>query len=376
MMAVAKRGKASESARRTLSTLTFVAVAASAMAGCKAEGETARTHPQPVQVITVVLKPETPAWSYVGTVRPRYESDLAFRLGGKIVSRLVEIGERVEAGQAIASLDPTDLQLAVEAQKAELAAARISRDETSAALMRFQTLYERGHVAKAAVDQRTSAAAEARSRVERAERSVALADNQLAYATLKADQPGVISVLPVEAGQVVTVGQLVARVARLSALEAEVAVPEQKLEAVRLARAEVELWADGGRRIPVTLREVSPEADAASRTYRARFALGATTGGVDLGRTATVYLSGATGTEVASLPLSAVTNDGKGAVAWVVAADGARVVPTPVDVQSVEQDRVVIRHGLKQGDRVVTLGVHMLDANKPIRVIEQRAALR
>jgi len=354
----------------------LVALAASLAAGCNAESETARTPPQPVQVMSVTFKAEIPAWSYVGTVRPRYESDLGFRVGGKIVNRLVEIGERVEAGQAIARLDPTDLQLALEGQMAEMAAARTSRDETSAALARFQTLHELGHVAKAALDQRASAAAEALSRVERAERNVALAENQLSYTTLKADQSGVVSALPVEAGQVVTAGQLVARVARLTSLEAEVAIPEQKLDAVRQARAEVELWADSGRRIPARLREVSPEADAASRTYRARFAFDPATAGVDLGRTATVHLAGAAGADVASLPLSAVTNDGKGAVAWVVSADGKSVRPAPVDVQSVEQDRVVVRAGLERGERIVTLGVHMLDAGKPIRVIEQRAALQ
>lgn len=358
------------------SNLAMVASAALVLAGCNAESETARIEPQPVQVMTVEFKAQAHEWSYVGTVRPRYESDLGFRVAGKIVRRLVEIGQRVEPGQPIATLDPTDLELALEAQKAELAAASTSHEEASAALKRFETLYAQGHVAKAALDQRASASAEAASRLERAERNVALAANQLAYATLASDQAGVVSALPVEAGQVVTAGQLVARVARLSDLEVEVAIPEQKLDAVREARAEIEVWSGSGPRIPAKLREVSPEADAASRTYRARFSFGTPGTGVALGRTATVHLAGIDGREVASLPLSAVMNDGSGPVAWVVSPDGKHARPARVDVASFGQDRIQVRSGLNRGDRVVTLGVHMLDATKPIRVIEQRAALR
>jgi multidrug efflux system membrane fusion protein len=361
---------------KALASAVLIGLAASALAGCNNQDVVASSPPQSVQTMTVALIPEAPEWSYVGVVRPRYESDLGFRVGGKIISRSVELGERVEASQIIARLDPTDLQLALGAQKAEFAAAKTSLDEAQAALGRYETLFQQGHVAKAALDQRVSAAAEAKSRVERSERNVSLADNQLSYATLKADHAGVVSALPIEVGQVVAAGQLVARVARLDSLEVEVAIPEQMLEAVKQARAEVELWSGGGKRLAAKLREVSPEADPVSRTYRARFAITESPRDIELGRTATVHLIGAGHGEVASLPLSAIMNDGKGARAWVVAADGTRAVPTPVDVQSIAQDRIIVKAGLKSGDRVVTLGLHMLDPDKPIRVIEQRTALQ
>ncbi|MBS0242175.1 MAG: efflux RND transporter periplasmic adaptor subunit [Proteobacteria bacterium] len=330
---------------------------------------------QPVQVTTVELATETATWSYVGTIRPRYQTDVGFRVGGKIVQRLVDVGQQVERGEPIARLDETDLRLALSSQEAELAAARIASVEATKAEARYRVLNGEGHVAAAALDQKVSAAAEARSRVERAERNVDLARNQLQYATLAAEHAGVIVALPVETGQVVTAGQMIARVSRLDAVEVEVALPEQLVPAVQKARAEIEIWGDQRQRIPAVLREVSPEADGASRSYRARFAF-KSAGSVSFGRTAMVHLSSTDSAAGVQLPLSAVMNDGRGALVWVLSGDQKHVIRTPVEVISYGRDNVLIGRGLKSGDRVVTLGVHMLDPEKPVRVIEQRTVLR
>jgi membrane fusion protein, multidrug efflux system len=345
------------------------------LAGCKEEEHVRAPVAQPVQVMTVAMTPEAQSWSYVGVVRARYESDHAFRVAGKISERLVETGGRVEAGASIARLDPLDLRLALDAQRAELAAANASRDEAVAAAERFGILYRQGHAAKAALDQRVSAAVEARSRVERAERNVALAENQLAYADLKADQGGVVTALAVEVGQVVTTGQLVARIARLDAIEVEVAIPEHMLDKVRSARAEAELWGATGARAKAQLRELAPDADRASRTYRARFALAADADGIDLGRTATVHLTSGSDRRVTALPLAAVVNDGGGAFVWVVAADDVSVQRRPVEVAGLGQERVLVGNGLRDGERVVTLGAPLIDADKPVRVVETRTAI-
>lgn len=359
-----------------LSTVT--AVIAVALSGCTLNAEpdqAAVSEPQPVQVMAATPGPDIQDWSYVGTIRPRYASDLGFRISGKIVQRSVELGQRVETGQVLATLDTADLELAVAAKEAELEAARASAQEADTNRARYEDLAKKGFAAKAAYDQRLSAAAEASARVERDERDLQQARNELTYATLRADQPGVVTALPVEAGQVVAAGQLVARVARLDAIEVEVAIPEQKLGAVKSARAEVELWAGSGRRLPATLREVSPDADPASRTYRARFALTGASSAVELGRTATVHLASAASEPVIELPLSAVMSDGTATLVWVVSPDGKRAIRTPVEIKALAQDRAVIRAGLAAGDRVITLGVHMLDPDKPIRVIEQRSPI-
>jgi membrane fusion protein, multidrug efflux system len=345
------------------------------LAGCNAEADVPSVaRPQAVETVTVKLEPAGRTWSYVGTVKPRYQSDLGFRVGGKIIERSVEVGSWTKTGDVIARVDPKDFELALAAQEAELAAAKVSQNESEAALERFRVLHRDGHVAQAALDQRQSAAAEARSRVERAERNVELARNQLVYSTLVSDSDGVVTSLPVEVGQVVAAGQLIARVARRDAIEVEVALPEQDAVAVREAVAEADLWGNRGSRFVTTLREVAPDADPVSRTFRARFALtNVGEAAPDFGRTATLHLRARLSGSVAALPLSAIANENGTPVAWVVADDGQHAVARPVTVQAYEQDRVLVSAGLNSGDRVVALGVHMLDPDKPIRPIETRA---
>ncbi len=357
----------------------LVLAAAGALAGCDT-GTANDTPPRPqaVETMSIALQPSARTWSYVGTIKARYQSDLGFRVGGKVVARLVEVGERVERGQVLGRLDPADLELTLAAQEAELAAATASRDEAVASLGRYDTLFHEGHVSKAALDQRASAAAEARARVDRGQRNVALARNQLDYATLVSDATGVVTALPVEAGQVVAAGQLVAKVARLDAIEAEVALPEQDVEAVRGAQANVVIWGASAdeqqKSLPARLREVAPDADPLSRTFRARFALDHPGPDAILGRTVTVRLGAGQSDNVAVLPVSAVVNDGRGAVVWVVSADGTRAVPRAVTIQSLEKSRVLISSGLNSGDQVVVLGVHLLDPGKPIRPIPSHTA--
>lgn len=370
------------SANRQALRYIAIPVMAALLAGCNASAQNqseGAAKPQAVETVTVRLAASTRTWSYVGTVKPRYQSDLGFRVAGKVVSRLVEVGDRVRKGQVLARLDPTDFQLSLAAQDAELAAATTIRNEAEAALERYRTLFAQGHVSKAALDQRSSAAAEGRSRVERAQRAVDLARNQLSYAALAADADGVVTTLPVEAGQVVSAGQVVASVARLDAIEVEVALPEQQVQTVRDAVAEVDIWGNGNHRLSATLREVAPEADAVSRTFRARFALDrldARRRAAILGRTATVHLQARNAKQVAALPLSAISNDGTATVAWVVSPDGTRAVPRKITIRKLEKDRALISSGLHDGERVVALGVHMLDPNKPIRAVQTRTASR
>jgi RND family efflux transporter MFP subunit len=320
--------------------------------------------------------PAAQSWTYTGVVRARYETDQGFRVAGKIVARKVDVGQRVEAGQILAELDPTDLNLSLQSQEAEVMAARSNREQAVAAEQRYRSLFEAGHIAKAALDQRVATADEARGRFDRAERGLSLARNQLAYAVLKAEHAGTVTTLQMEIGQVVGIGQTVARIARLDALEAQVAIPEQMLGAVQTAKADAELWGSTGPRLAATLRELSPEADRVSRTYQARFSLAPAGQQVQLGRTVTVHLAGGDGASVMPVPLAAVINDGRGAAVWRIAGDGKRAVRAPVTIASLTRHHALVSGGLTVGDRIVTLGAHMLDEAKPIRIVEQRADLR
>ncbi len=350
-------------------------VIAAGLSACKKEEAVAEA-PQPVRVMPVKVEPLTKATSYVGTVRARYESDLGFRVGGKIVERLVNVGDAVTPGQALARLDVTDLVLAREANEAELAAARSNLAQAVAAERRSKELLERGHVAAALYDQRKAALDEAQGRLDRAERNVSLSRNQAEYATLKADQAGVVTALPVEVGQVVAAGQLVVRLAQDGEREALVSIPEARLAEIRSAGAEVELWADAGRRYGAKLREISPQADAASRTYQARFTIQNPDKAVVLGMTATVYANSGAPLQVTRVPSSAIINDGRGAAVWIVDGSGAAVLRRPVEIVSFGQQDVVVGAGLVGGERVVTLGVHILDEKRPVRVVEERQPVK
>jgi membrane fusion protein, multidrug efflux system len=361
-------------ARPSLNVLPIF-VAALAMAACKPQAAIT-TQPQPVQIMTVEGTSAAATRTYTGVVRARYETDQGFRVAGKIIARKVDVGQRVEAGQVVAELDPTDLKLALQSQEAEVMAARSNREQAVAAEDRFRKLFQQGYVAKAALEQRTATADEARSRAERSDRNLALARNQLAYAELKAEHTGTITALQMEIGQVVGVGQTVARIARLDTLDAVVAIPEQMLQAAQSSTAEVEIWGNSGSRVKAKLRELAPEADRLSRTYQARFALIAPGTQVQLGRTATVHLSGAGEAAIMQVPIAAVINDGRGAAVWRIEEGDKRAVRAPVTIASLTKDHALISSGLVNGNRIVTLGAHMLDETKPIRIVEQRAAVR
>ena len=358
----------------TAISLSAAILAASSLGGCKEESKPVADISQPVRVTAVVFAPLTAAHSYTGVVKARVESDLGFRVGGKIVERLVDVGRQVKTGDVIARLDATDFKFSLESQEAELRAATSSREQAVAAEGRYRDLIEKGHVSTAALEQRTAAADEARQRVEKAVRAIATARNQVAYTELKADAAGVVATLPAEVGQVVAVGQTVARVARNGELEVTVAVPEQQLDELRMSKAVIELWSNSAGRYEGVLREVSPEADATSRTYQARFTIANADARVALGMTATVKLSRAGETTVARLPLPAVMSDGRGPSVFVVDANGTAIKRTPVEVVSYGRDEVIVGRGLAEGQRVVTLGTQLLDDARAVRVVENVSA--
>ncbi|HEX5517791.1 MAG TPA: efflux RND transporter periplasmic adaptor subunit, partial [Pseudolabrys sp.] len=225
---------------RLLAALT----AALLLAACSAETAPAPRAERPVQVQTVAFQAEDAARDFVGVVRARYETDLGFRVAGKMVARLVNMGDRVHAGDVVARLDPEDLRLQVESAEAELAAATTNLNQTSADFERYETLKARGYASIADFDRKTAAKGEAQSRLARAKRSLDLARNQLDYAELKAGADGVITATLAESGQVVSLGQPVVKLAHRGEKEAVVALPENWLTKAREAAASVTLWSD------------------------------------------------------------------------------------------------------------------------------------
>jgi RND family efflux transporter MFP subunit len=326
--------------------------------------------PQPVRVAEVIFQSATSAATYTGEIRPRYESTLGFRVGGKIVQRLVDTGDRVTAGQTLAVLDDADLRLALQTAEASLSAATIDLVRARADLTRNRTLFERGFVSQAGLDQAISGAAEATARKDSAARERDLAANQLSYTTLVADAPGVVTQVMAEVGQVASVGQTLFAVARTDALEAEFALPEQDYNSLDGQLVTAQLWGDEDRDYALQLREISPDVDPASRTYRVRMAFTAPDADVVLGRTVTIAVHETAAAPVVKLPLGAILNDGEGPAVWRVTSDGAGVARVGVEIASLDADFAMIRGDIMDGDQVVSLGAQKIDPARPVRLVE------
>ena len=340
-----------------------------ALAACQAQPEEASRPDRPVLVQTVALEAHTPERTFVATIRPRIESDLGFRVPGKIARRLVNVGDAVKAGQSVATLDETDLRLQREQAEAEMKAAAAALVQAEAELKRVMTLRGAGWSTASGFDRQKAATEEARGRVARAERALSLAENAHSYATLLSDVDGVVTATQIEPGQVVAAGQAAVRVARLSEKEAVIAVPESQITAVRDGAASLSLWSNPDERYEAKLRELSPSADPTTRTYLARFSIPSAGEQVQLGMTATVTIGGGASARVARLPLSSLYNQGTGPSVWVVNVDG-RLVLRNVRVEAYESRDVVITGGLNEGDRVVTLGVQKLDPGQRVRIVQ------
>jgi RND family efflux transporter MFP subunit len=347
----------------------IVVLAALLLAACSAETAPAPKSERPVQIQRVAFETGAAAREFVGVVRARYETDLGFRVAGKMTARIVNVGDRVRAGDVIARLDPQDLQLQVESAEAELAAATSNLTQAAADLQRYTTLKERGFAAIAEYDRKKAANDEAEGRLARARRALDLARNQLDYAELKAGADGVITATLAEPGQVVALGQAVARLAHRGEKEAVVALPETWLAEAREATATVRLWSDRDRSFRARLRELAPQADPATRTFAARFTMLDADDTVAFGMTANVTLTRPREAPVARLPLSAVLNRGTGPTVYVVDETGALVL-RPVTVAAFTGEEALIASGVEDGDRVVTLGVQTLHAGLRVRTVE------
>lgn len=349
-------------------TILLLAALAPGLIGCDEGAAVSQTAPapRPVQVQRVMFGPVNENREFAGVVRARYEPDLGFRVGGKIVARLVDAGDRVKAGDVVARLDPRDYRLQVESAEAELSAATSSLAQTTADEQRYQSLRKSGFAAVADYERKKAARDEAEGRMERAQHSLELARNQLAYTDLEADADGVITTILAEAGQVVALGQPVMRLAHHGEMEAVVALPETRLAEARQSEAAVRLWSGPDRRFKARLRELSPQADNATRTYTARFTIIDPDDTVALGMTANVVLSRPAEAMAAKVPLAAILNRGAGPTVFRV-DNGGVLERRPVTVSSFNEAAALVTSGLQDGDEIVTLGVQMLEAGERVR---------
>src|SRR6202795_4351572 len=345
-----------------------LALMAIALTGCNELAAEKMAPSRPVLVATVHYEPESPERSFVGTVKPRIETDMGFRVPGKVARRLVEVGQTVDVGEPLATLDEVDLKLQAEQAEAEFRAATGVLAQAGAAEQRAKDLRVKGWTTDAQLDTSRAAADEARARLNRAERSVELTKNSLSYATLVADTRGVVTATLVDPGQVVASGQTAIRVARFAEKEAVVAIPETLVGRAKDGTATVTLWSEPDKKYSAKLREIAPSADPATRTYLAKFSLPDAGDNVSLGMTATLTLADPATERVARVPLSALFSQGGDPSLYIVDASGD-VTLKPVAVKSYESNDVVITSGVDEGAKVVALGVQKLDPTQKVRVV-------
>lgn len=322
--------------------------------------------------MVVQPQPATESMSvYPGEVRARFEPELAFRIGGKVTKRLVDTGSRVKKDQPLAELDPQDVQLQLEAARAQVAAAEANLNLARGERERYKTLLDRQMISRSQYDNVDNQyrASEARLQQIRAEFDVA--SNQAGYSVLRAPQTGIIARRLVEVGQVVAAGQTVFTLAVDGEREVLIGVPEQAIEGFRIGQeVTVELWSQPGQQIPGRIRELSPAADTLTRTFAARVAFGATNVSAEVGQSARVQIR-TNGEVPLSVPLSALTAENEQPYVWVIDPATSTVARTLVRVGSYGQQRVSILEGLKEHDWVVAAGVHLLQPGQKVRPVDR-----
>lgn len=338
------------------------------LAGCSRQS----APPEPeraVRTLRVTQESSGPVLEYAAELRARTESRLAFRVGGKLQERRVNLGDVVQAGQVLARLDAQDLVLAQEAARAAMNAARVSRDQAGADYKRFIDLHQQGFISAAELERRDAAFKAAQAQLDQAKAQASVQSNQSDYAQLRADAPGVITGVLAEPGMVVGAGTPVLQLAHDGPRDVVFSVPEQMVGRLREAAARsgaltVRLWGSDQPAQAIRLREVSAAADPATRTFLVK----ADAGKLDarLGQTATVRLELPKQHNFIKLPLSAVLEQqGKSSV-WVLDGQSMTVKLQPIQLQGAEGNEVLVAAGLKPGEEVVTAGVHVLTSGQKV----------
>jgi len=349
--------------------LLSLAASALVLSGC---GQPPQSDPRVADplVSTALVRPDTSrSQTFTGVVAARVQSDLGFRVSGKVVQRLVDVGQRVRKGQTLMKVDPVDLNLAITNQKGAVAAAKARFVQAQADEARLRTLVTAGAISAMSYDQSVAALNSAKAQVEAAQAQADVAANASHYAELKADVDGLVVNTAAEPGQVVIAGQTVVQLAKDGAREAAIELPETLRPALQ-SRADAQLYGSQGQPAGATLRELSEAANPITRTFAARYVLDDTLNNAPLGATIKITLRGDPANTPAALtvPLSALRNDGGAYSVWVVDPVALTLQARPVTVIGLSLETARISGELKAGETVVALGTHLLHANQKVRL--------
>ena len=331
-----------------------------------------------VKVITVGTAAFSSAHEYAGEVRAQVESRLGFRVGGKIIKRQAELGQRVKAGQVLAQLDPQDYQLAANAARAQVAAAQTNRDLAAADFKRYKELKDQNFISGAELERREATFKAAQSQLVQAQSQSAVQGNQAEYAVLVADVSGVVTAVEAEVGQVVTAGTPVVRIAADGVRDVVFSVPEDKVAGIKVgAPVKVRVWAQNTE-LSGKVREVAASSDPVTRTFSAKVSLEGQTAPV-LG--STVYVLPQTqgdalaqGTQVIKLPTTALRQEGQSTAVWVLDKASMTLKSQVVQIATADGNDAVVAAGLAPGMLVVSAGVHVLSPGQKVSIYKEKVA--
>lgn len=323
---------------------------------------------RPVRAIVLRADQVDVIAEFPGEVRARIESRLGFRVGGKIVARKVDVGTLVKRGQVLMRLDPQDLQLVQAQANAGLKSAESNLALTKAEFNRYQDLRQKNFVSQAALDVKEMAYKAAQANHDQALAAYKNQSNQTGYATLVSDVDGVVTSVDAEVGQVVASGNPVVRVAQTGEKEIVIGIPEGKVDALRrISDVRVRIWADPNNVIAGKIRELSPIADPATRTYTAKIAIPQAPADVRLGMTAYVAFAAKTPNAMIKVPLTAIFQEKATTAVWVVENGAVRMVP--VQLAAAAGNDILLAGGVTEGQTIVTAGVNSLKPGQKVKIL-------
>jgi RND family efflux transporter MFP subunit len=334
-----------------------------------------RTVPQLAEV-ALVQPAEVGQRAFTGVVSARVQSNLGFRVSGKVIERLVDTGQRVREGQPLMRLDRTDYSHAVTTQVGNVDAARARLQQAAADEARYSGLVASGAVSQSSYDQVKAAADSARALLSAAEAQLKVAEDEGSYATLVADADGTVVETLAEPGQFVAAGQIVVRLAHAGAREAAVNLPETLRPALDSAAYAVlyGVNADSATRYPAHLRQLSDAADPLTRTFEARYVLDGAAATAPLGATVTIYLRDSSQAGAMSVPLGAIDDEGRGPGVYLLDRRSSSVSYRPVELIQFDGERAIVNGDIHVGDPIIAVGVHFLHAGQRVQVSEARLA--
>lgn len=345
-----------------------------ALSACSAKAPADPRTEAPLVRATVVQAAGSVSRSFTGVVAARVQSDLGFRVSGKVLERLVDAGQTVKRGQPLMRIDPVDLKLAAHAQQEAVSAARARAQQTAEDEARYRDLRGTGAISASAYDQAKAAADAAKAQLSAAQAQADVARNASRYAELVADGDGVVVETLAEPGQVVNAGQTVVRLAHAGRREAVIQLPETLRPAIGSV-AQAAIFGKDGTSVPAQLRQLSDAADRLTRTFEARYVLSGELANAPLGATVTIQVADALTTAQGNLqvPLGALFDAGKGSGVWVIQGDPAKVTWRSVTIVRLGDEGARVAGQVKQGDRIVALGAQLLREGQQVRLAGQDA---